>query len=166
MKTLAVIICIFVSLQCPADKTIRSEAVVTDVIDGDSVIISNRTSSGISMELPNPVDLDGIDAPELDQPGGEKAKLLLTELLKGKKVRIIELVDSGKPRGAWLFLDDKCINLMMIKNGYAWLGKLNVYNQQNQKEKLSEALKEARKNKKGIWKQENPIHPSKWKQNK
>jgi endonuclease YncB( thermonuclease family) len=162
MKTLAIILCILMAQQCHADKIIKSQAVITDVVDGDTVIISNRTSRGVSMTLPNPVDLDGIDAPELDQPGGEEAKQLLTKLLKGKNVSIVELTDSGKSRRAWLFIDDQCINLLMTKNGYAWFGKLNVYDQQNRKEELSAALTEAQSNKSGIWKQENPIHPSEW----
>ena len=147
-----------------ADVTISYRGTVVDVRDGDSIVISNKQfQGGVTLRADRPIELDAVAAPALDQPGGEDAKRFLVELLKGKTVDVVELTDMGQSRGAWVFLDDQCVNVLLVQYGFAWIRKANVYSRTRGAEKrLEPALVEAKAKKLGIWAQEKPIPPWEW----
>ena len=162
----AIVIAILVASPCLATVTMKYKGTVTNVVDGDTILIDVKRSPNpndpVKMKAYGPVELDGVDTPELDQPGGEDAKQFLAELLIGQEVVVVELTDTGTSRGAWVTLDGKCVNLLLVQRGHAWLGKFNVHRQRTRQAKLPAALGAAQEKKIGVWKQDAPIVPSEW----
>ena len=80
------------------------------VVDGDTIIIDKVT-----------VRLFGIDAPELDQPYGQKAKWALYNLCKGKVVRAVFDGNLSHDRSvAFCYLPDGSdLSAEMVKCGMA-----------------------------------------------
>jgi endonuclease YncB( thermonuclease family) len=86
------------------------------VFDGDRLLVRSRYSS-------QRVQLAGIDAPEMDQPGGLRSQKILEKMVLAKRVDM-EAVGSnamGEPlvRVRWHTYD---INLEMLRVGAAWAG--------------------------------------------
>ncbi len=148
---------------CFATLTMSYVTTVSNVIDGNTIEISKKLFQGETTLLPSgPVILDGVDAPELDQPMGTEARQFLLELIKDKKIRVLEDTDMGRSRGAWVHLGDKCVNLELVRNGFAWLTHPMVHESGITPNQMMQALEEAKNNKVGIWKEPNPIPPSEW----
>ena len=130
------------------------KAQVIRVIDGDTIEIStnNKTSK---------IRFFGIDAPELKQNFGKKSKAALEKILKDKEVYIFSKNKDNYGRiVAIVKLKDVDINQFLVSQGYAWADTYytNAYIKEQEK---------AQKNKLGIWKDDNPIEPYKWrKQNR
>jgi len=162
----AITLAFLLASPCFATGVARYKASVTNVIDGDTIMIDwkrDPSPAGRYKRRPEgPINLDAVDAPELDQPGGEEAKQFLTELLLGKEILVVELIDYGNSLGAWVTRDGECINLLLVQHGHAWLGKFNVHGQREREAKLPAALAAAKEKKMGIWKQKAPIPPSEW----
>jgi len=119
---------------------------VSKVIDGDTIELSNREK----------VRLLGINAPEINEPFGEEAKGFLSKMVEGKRVYVERDLRPRDEFGrllAFLFIDDKNINLELVRSGSAHTFQLN---------KVSKYIKELRevenfamKNQLGIWKKSN-----------
>lgn len=165
MNRLLIIPMLMLGLPIPtfADVTRRYSTTVVDVIDGNSIVGSSPFFPEESKEPVRMVKLDGVDAPEPDQPSGNEARQFLLELLKGKEVTVIDYTDRGKSRGAWLFLDGKCVNVELVRKGLAWPVAPTFPQYQRPKEaaQMATALAEAKAGKRGVWKEENPTPPSK-----
>ena len=147
-----------------ATRRLVYETQVVDVLDGDTIIISNKVfKSGATIRYIGTVDLDGIDAPELDQPGGAEAKTFLLNELKGKSISIMELTDRDKSQGGWVFRrhDNQNVNLLMVKKGLAWARKPKVHRACSSAT-LTDAQAEAQKEKHGLWSRESPVPPWEW----
>ena len=87
----------------PSFATTRREyqAVVTNVLDGNTVVISERIFPGMNgFFYPLTIRLNGIEAPELDAPGGMEAREMLEKLALNEKFYFSELFDTGKSHGA------------------------------------------------------------------
>ena len=105
----------------PAENTISSTNTISPtrntttciaVIDGDTFLLSNGET----------VRLIGIDAPELSQPGGDKSRKYLTQLLLNKGVILKtgrEDRDKYNRLLRFVYRGSTCINEEMIKQGYA-----------------------------------------------
>jgi micrococcal nuclease len=131
----------------------KSLCTVTRVVDGDTIELSNSET----------VRYIGIDTPELREKKGSKwvynprpyaedAKSFNKALAEGKEVRLefdVEKRDRYKRLLAYVYSEDKMINLEMIKQGYAMIytHPPNV----RYAEKFLEAQRYARENKKGLW---------------
>ena len=118
----AMILCVIVS-DAYADRTVSYECAVVEIIDGNTIVISNITDRGHSLTTSvRPVVLDAVAAPKLDQPGGEEAKAFLIAQILGKQVRMVEHKDGAVSHGVWVFLgrEMQCVNLAMIEKGLAW----------------------------------------------
>ncbi|EAJ6685128.1 thermonuclease family protein, partial [Campylobacter coli] len=130
------------------------KAQVIRVIDGDTIEIStnNKTSK---------IRFFGIDAPELKQNFGKQSKAALEKILKDKEVYIFSKNKDNYGRiVAIVKLKDVDINQFLVSQGYAWADTYytNAYIKEQEK---------AQKNKLGLWKDDNPIEPYKWrKQNR
>ncbi|EAH8795953.1 thermonuclease family protein, partial [Campylobacter coli] len=130
------------------------KAQVIRVIDGDTIEIStnNKTSK---------IRFFGIDAPELKQNFGKKSKAALEKILKDKEVYIFSKNKDNYGRiVAIVKLKDVDINQFLVSQGYVWADTYytNAYIKEQEK---------AQKNKLGLWKDDNPIEPYKWrKQNR
>jgi endonuclease YncB( thermonuclease family) len=128
---------------------------VTKVADGDTVTIVNADNKLVKIRL------YGIDSPEKKQEFGLNSKDFLDNQINGKYITVDVIdIDQYKRSVGRIFLDDLDINRAMIEEGYAW-----VYTQyckipeRSEWEQLQEL---AKANKKGLWQENNPTPPWKW----
>jgi micrococcal nuclease len=100
-----------------ATKNQQSQLVgtVAYVIDGDSAVLSDQTGSEMTIRL------EGIDAPEIDQPFGNESKRWLSDATANTSVRAIA---SGTDRYgrtlANLYVGDRWLNHELVASGLAW----------------------------------------------
>lgn len=156
---------------CVASRTLSYQTTVLDVIDGNTIVISNKVfKHGIELKSEGNVILDGVVAPKVEQSGGKEAKHFLERLLKGASVSIIELTDQGRSRGAWVYVgpEKECVNLRLVEEGHAWLVEpqahfaVSMGMPKNAYSKMQDAFNRAKEQRKGIWARENPVPPWKW----
>ncbi|WCM43291.1 thermonuclease family protein [Flavobacterium sp. CBA20B-1] len=129
---------------------------VTKVVDGDTFWVDNGTSKGIKIRL------TGIDAPESQKRWkreegyyGKESKAYLTQLIKGKKVRLETDIDSLDRYGrtlSYVYLEDETfLNALLLKKGYAVI--MTVPPNVRYSELFHKFQVEARENNRGLWKQ-------------
>jgi micrococcal nuclease len=124
-------------------------AFVIGISSGDTIIVSLSDNKQIKVRL------EGIDCPELDQVYGDSAKMATVALCYKKNVRIEKTgLDTYGRTLAFVYIDDVCINKELIRLGMAW-----QYAQYNNDPEFKKLETEARKNKVGLWRDENPIAP-------
>jgi micrococcal nuclease len=120
---------------------VRTEK-VTEVIDGDT----------FKIETGQPVRLLGINAPEINDPGGDIAKDMLFSMVMGKDVRLERDVTDKDDYGRLLryaFVDGDFVNAEMIRMGYA---ELRFYPPDTLYHgELRELEKIAIRNRQGLW---------------
>lgn len=122
---------------------------VIGVSDGDTIRALCDSNKQIKVRLSN------IDAPEKNQPFGEKSKQSLSNLCFRKSVKI-ETRDTdryGRTVGV-IWCDGVNANQEQVKRGMAW-----VYSQYNTDASLPKLEKQARANKTGLWADPNPTPP-------
>ena len=130
---------------------------VVAVSDGDTITVLDEMDKGNFK-----IRLDKIDAPEKKQPFGSKAKQFLSSLIFGKQVTVrFKAVDRyGRIIGT-VYCDEVEINLVMVQNGYAW-----HYRHYDKTPAYIHAEKLARANKKGLWADNAPVNPYKFRKSK
>jgi len=122
---------------------------IIGVKDGDTVVILDDQKQSITVRL------EGIDAPENGQDHGRRAKQVLSGLIFGKKAELhVTGQDSYQRTLGYIVLDQKNINLELVKRGWAW-----HYTDYNCEPSFAEAQVEARKSKLGLWQHRNAIAP-------
>lgn len=122
---------------------------VVGVIDGDTIdVIHNGQAERIR--------LNGIDCPEKRQAFGKKAKQFTSSLVYGKNVTIQVLRKDrhGRTVGDVVLPDGTNVSRELVKAGLAWW-----YRQYSKDERLGVLEEEARKAKRGLWADSNPIPP-------
>lgn len=126
---------------------------VIGVYDGDTITVIDELDHGRFK-----IRLDKIDAPEKNQPFGQKAKHYLSSLIFGKDVLIkFKSIDRyGRILGV-IFCDGVEINLQMVQSGHAW-----HYNRYDRTPSYIEAEKKARTEKKCLWTDPDPLPPGKF----
>lgn len=94
-------------------------AKVLRVIDGDTIVVA----PGGDEDTPITVRLYGIDAPEANQDGGDKASAWLQKKLRKKaKVEIIDYdIDQYGRMVSLVIYDESCVNQQLLKEGHAWV---------------------------------------------
>lgn len=111
---------------------------VIEVLDGDTLLLDGKVR----------LRLRQLDAPELENCGGQQAKDFLTNLVKDKKIELKEYIldQYGRPM-ALVYLNNQSINLKMIQSGWA------RYHSDNTEltEKLKTAAKEIKDQRLGIY---------------
>ena len=136
-----------VSSTLSADETM--EAKVKRVIDGDSILVVD------SNEMEFEAQLEGIDAPEMKQEFGKESLEALTKMLKDQKVKLTwKSKDTYDRLLAQVYLEDKHINIEMLRSGMAW-----HFKRYNKSEELAKIELEAKQAKKGLWAKESPVAP-------
>lgn len=108
------------------------------------------------------IRLNGIDAPELQQPFGRRSQELLQELLAG---RVLRVVTSGEDRGGQIIGDvfvrladgqaEKLLNVELVERGWAW----HFVRFAKDNRELSEAEQKARAGRLGLWSEASPVSP-------
>ena len=124
---------------------------VIAVLDGDTVKVRISKTEKIKVRLAQ------IDAPEKTQAFGMRSKKALTKLISDKVVRVVEedVGRYGRIVGR-IYHGKRDINAVMVKQGFAW-----VYRKYSKDKTLLTLERQARKNKKGLWQDPNPLEP--WK---
>jgi micrococcal nuclease len=128
---------------------------VVSITDGDTitVLVGNDQVK---------VRLASIDTPEGKQPFGTRANQALAEKIFGKEVRV---ESQGKDRYGrtlgTIFVGARNINLEMAQEGWAW-----QYKEYDKSRALADAEVAARKAKRGLWVDPNPVAPWEWRAEK
>lgn len=114
---------------------------VVAVHDGDTVTVLTEEKTQVKIRLAE------IDAPELGQPFGTKAKWALSDLVFGKEVRVEKVAtDRYRRTVGRIRLGSTDINMEMVREGMAW-----CYRQYFKDKSCLVHEDEARKAKLGLW---------------
>lgn len=126
-------------------------AVVTGIVDGDSLYLN--IDGGATL-----VRLAQIDAPEKKMPFGRRSEQSLRELVWKREVTATwrELDRYGRPV-AQIIVDGIDVNAAQVERGMAW-----VYIRYATDPHLRELEADARRAKRGLWVDPNPVAPWAW----
>ncbi len=109
------------------------------------------------------VRLYGVDSPEKNQDYGQKAKDFTSQLAFGKQVRLIAHNKDryGRTVGTIILPDGRNLNEELVRNGYAW-----HYKEYSKDKNLENLEADARRFKRGLWQDKNPVAPWDFRKNK
>jgi len=121
------------------------------VADGDSItVLQDREQVKVR--------LVEIDAPENGQAFGNRSKQALEDLVKGQAVLVVE---RGKDRYqrtlGMVYRGDLDVNAEQVKQGMAW-----VFRQYSKDATLYPIEAEAKEQKRGLWRDPEPVPPWEW----
>lgn len=99
----------------PSIQAANLHGKVVGISDGDTITILTPDKQSIKVRLVE------IDAPEKDQPWGQKSKQALSDLIYSRNVTVDSAGNDryGRTLGT-VFLSDRNINKHMVENGNAW----------------------------------------------
>lgn len=129
---------------------------VVRVADGDTFTILDETGTQ------HRVRLQGIDSPERTMPYSKRAREALNDAVSGKtvEVRYDDRDQFDRVLGD-VFVGTHRINLELVRAGWAW-----HYKRYSDDPDLAEAEEEARREKRGLWKDSDPLPPWEFRQRK
>src|SRR5438128_5764023 len=129
---------------------------VVRIADGDTVTILDAANTQ------HRIRLEGIDAPESHQAFGTQSKKNLSEMVFGKDVTVVyQKTDQYGRLVGKIVLDGKDVNLEQVKAGMAWHYKEYQREQAPEDRELyTAAEEEARKARRGLWRDPEPVEPS------
>lgn len=149
--------CVAVLLLLAAHATASElTGTVVGVHDGDTITVK---SDGRTRRI----RLACIDAPELGQSFGSRAKQRLSDLVMRRTVRVdvVDEDDYGRLVGRVL-TDDGDANLAMVRAGFAWHYRYHC----PRDAALAEAEKDARAERRGLWVENDPVPPYRWRRSR
>ncbi|MCL4678313.1 MAG: thermonuclease family protein [Alphaproteobacteria bacterium] len=139
------------------------KARVRQVIDGDTAIVTIGRSEIV-------VRLDSIDCPEDGQYWGDIAKYGLIKIVGGQNVRLEEhgkdsygrtlatMYVWSEEKNEWLNVNERMVTL-----GHAWvMRRFYDHLTEDRKERLNRLERWAKSKKVGLWHQNEPTPPWKW----
>ena len=125
---------------------------VVGVTDGDTLTCLTSEKQQINVRLAQ------IDAPEKDQPFGQRSKKALSDLAFGRQVTIEpETTDKYGRTVAKVVSGGEDLNLAMVRSGMAW-----VYDKYARDREYFDAQESARSSRTGLWDDPNAVRPSDW----
>jgi endonuclease YncB( thermonuclease family) len=126
---------------------------VVSVSDGDTIIVLRPGT------IQEKVRLAEIDCPEKGQPFGQAAKRKTGDLAAQKTVTVeVRTTDRyGRTVGEVVLPDGSSLNRELVRAGYAWW-----YRQYSQDESLGALEAEARRERRSLWSEPNPVPPWEW----
>jgi endonuclease YncB( thermonuclease family) len=129
---------------------------VVRIADGDTITLLD------SLNAQHRIRLQGIDAPESHQDFGAQSKKSLSDMIFDKQVAAVcDKTDQYGRQVCKIMLDDKDINLEQVKAGMAWHYKEYEREQSaDDRELYAHAEDEARRARRGLWVNANPVEPS------
>jgi micrococcal nuclease len=120
------------------------------VIDGDTYVFQTEEGSFV-------VRMQGIDAPERDQPYSKESASFLEKYLNWEAIVIKTGMDRyGRTLGT-LIIDSIDINMLSIKNGCTW-----HFKKYSKDQDYANAELYASSNKIGLWSLDNQVPPWEW----
>ena len=155
LKTVVLGLSILLSLSTAAE--VPSDAIqfkLKRISDGDTVV----TTEDIRIRL------WGIDTPERDQRYGSDATEALTGMLHDQQLYLeTKDVDRyGRAVGVIYIANGDEINLEMVCDGHAWWYERYAKRATD----YEQCQSDARKNKRGLWAEEDPVAPWDWRRRK
>jgi micrococcal nuclease len=123
---------------------------VVGVADGDTITVMHR---GVGERI----RLHGIDAPEKAQDFGNRARQFVGRFVFSKEVNVVSNGTDkyGRTLGTVALVDGTVLNHEIVRNGYAWWYRKYAENDTE----LARLEAEARRERRGLWAQANPIPP-------
>jgi micrococcal nuclease len=116
-KSIAVLVLSLMTFGAMAAPHLAQLGVVTRVVDGDTVWLKAAASGQVLK-----VRLQGIDAPEICQPGGVEAGQALKRQVLGQQVLLVSRAHDkyGRTVGT-LHLQGQDMGRWLVSQGYAWV---------------------------------------------
>jgi micrococcal nuclease len=119
------------------------------VSDGDTITVLRDRKVSIKVRL------EGIDAPELHQDFGQKARKFTAAMVFGKVVTVNVLKNDRYGRSvARVMVNGKDVSLELVRAGLAW-----HYRHYSRDPALARAEADARAKKRGLWSMPAPVPP-------
>lgn len=135
--------------------SLRGETIacrVVNIHDGDTITVLSPAGPRVKIRL------DGIDAPELDQPFGLEAKQALSGMVFGRTITLqITGTDRYERVLVLAYVDKFNVNLSLVSAGFAW-----HYADYSKDVILAKAQVRAQAARSGLWQEENPTPPWEW----
>ncbi len=128
---------------------------VINVVDGDSIeVLFERQTF--------PVRLSDIDAPEYNQPWGNRAEQALRRRVNRQSVQIhVTDVDRYGRLVARVYAQGRDVNEELVDEGHAWF-----YARFSRDRALAKRQRQSRAQREGLWAQTDPIPPWEWRSRK
>ena len=125
-----------------AQARLAQPGVVTRVVDGDTVWVA-ASADGELLKL----RLQGIDAPEICQPGGTEARQALKRRVLGQRVMVVFAAHDqyGRTIGT-LHLQGEDMGRWMVAQGHAW-----AYTYRHKKGPYADELAQAQLARRGVF---------------
>ena len=139
----------------------KFKARVVHVCDGDSIWVKQRFGRRVKLRL------IGIDAPETEQAFGRDATECLKRKIAGEAVDVTAVgVDPYGRLVSRVMLGKTDVSEFMIREGLAWpYWRYFARLSQDDAVRYNTACESAKKKKKGLWQETNPLAPWTWREN-
>lgn len=126
---------------------------IIGIKDGDTVVVLDGLNNQTTLRLAE------VDCPEKSQAFGTKAKQFTSDEIYLKQVKYIvtDIDRYGRSIAKIYYDNNKYLSEEIIRNGFGW-----QYKKYSTSKLLAKLEEEARKNKRGLWIDPNPIYPSDW----
>ena len=126
---------------------------VIGIKDGDTVVVLDSLNYQTTLRLAE------VDCPEKSQAFGTRAKQFTSDEIYLKQVKYIvtDIDRYGRSIAKIYYDNNKYLSEEIIRNGFGW-----QYKKYSTSKLLAKLEEEARKNKRGLWIDPNPIYPSDW----
>ena len=147
------------ALLCLPASAGQLSGLVTGVADGDSLYVLDAE------KREHEIRLLGIDAPEHGQPYGDAAKQSLKRLVHQQSVRVEwqKRDQYGRLLGKLTTASGDDAALHQLKSGLAWWNRKYAHDQSSEDAvRYREAEFAARKKRAGLWSDNNPVPPWRW----
>lgn len=131
---------------------------VVGVTDGDTITVLDADKGQ------HKIRLAGIDAPEKNQPFGQRSKESLAELVAGKDVTVVTHKQDRHGRDVGqVLLDGRDVNRVQVERGMAWFYRQYQRELRPEDRALYESAEtDAKEKRLGLWRDKTPVPPWEW----
>ena len=113
------------------------------VIDGDTIVVKCDKRQMT-------VDLEGVDAPELDQPWGKEVRSFVRNMVEGRELKV-EIIEAGEGSGtARVLVAGQDLSRLLAERGLAWATAGG---------ELGDLTEKAKSTPCGLWRDAEPVPP-------
>ena len=142
IKLIVYVLLALITFEAAAAVRQAQSGVVTRVVDGDTLWVKTSAS-----QQPLKVRLQGIDAPEICQPGGLEARDALKRQVLGQSVTVTSGAhdDYGRTVGT-LHMQGQDMGRWLVAQGHAW-----VYSYRHKKGPYADELRQAQLARRGVF---------------
>lgn len=118
MKQSKIMVWVLAVVWIVAGGALAGQSVMTGkcvkVLDGDTLIIECEKHR-------RTVNIEGIDAPELDQPWGKEVRGFVRDMVRGEKLEIEVVEGDGDTVVARITVNGTDLSEMLVSRGLAWV---------------------------------------------